>query len=66
MKAEIEVENKQEADLICAGLADPTTLAIVKVIAALQPLTNTERVRVLDWACSTHELFPSRMLWRAT
>jgi hypothetical protein len=40
MKATIEVENREEADLIRAGLADAEVRALVKVMGALNQLPS--------------------------
>jgi len=49
MKASIEVESKKEAELIRAGLNDPSTRALVKVMGALSVLpSDRARTRVLN------------------
>lgn len=40
MKATIEVENRKEAELIKAGLADPAVRAIAKVMGILAGLPS--------------------------
>lgn len=49
MKASIEVSDRKEAELIRAGLADPQTRALVKVIGALSGLTDRAKRRVLEY-----------------
>jgi hypothetical protein len=50
MKTRIEVANLKEARLIKAGLLDPQTRALVKVVGALAPLeTDRSKVRVLKF-----------------
>lgn len=45
MKTKIEVENRKEAKLIRAGLADPQTRALVKVVGALAALPSERAKR---------------------
>lgn len=40
MKSTIEVSDLKEAKLIRAGLSDPATRALVKVMGALRPLES--------------------------
>ena len=48
MRAGIEVESREEADLIRKGLEDPATRALVKVMGALSALpTDRARKRVM-------------------
>ncbi len=48
MKAQIEVADRKEAELIRRGLLDPTTRAMVKVMGALAPLpSDRSKARVL-------------------
>jgi hypothetical protein len=50
MKMRIDVENKKEGELIKAGLLDPTTRALVKVMGALGELSDDRaRRRVLAY-----------------
>jgi hypothetical protein len=56
MKASIVVADRKEAALIIAGLSDPVTRAVVKIVGALQPLpTDKARRRVLRWAAEKLE-----------
>ncbi len=50
MKAAIEVSSRSEAEAIKAGLADPTTRALVLVMGALLQVPEEGRERVLDMA----------------
>jgi hypothetical protein len=47
MKTKIEVENRKEATLIKRGLLDPQTRALVKVMGALQPLSDRAKRRAM-------------------
>lgn len=47
MKTKIEVEGRKEALLIKRGLLDPQTRALVKVMGALQPLTDRAKRRAM-------------------
>jgi hypothetical protein len=47
MQAKIEVADRREAALIRAGLSDPETRALVKVIGALLPLSKSAQRRAL-------------------
>lgn len=50
MKAAIEVADRKEAELIRAGLSDPATRALVKVMGALKPLeSDRARMRALEF-----------------
>lgn len=47
MKATIEVDDREEAELIEAGLSDPTLRATVKVVGALLPFSQGMRAAIL-------------------
>jgi len=50
MKATVEVESRDEAEQIRAGLAEPEARALVKVMGALAPLpTKTRKQRVVKF-----------------
>ena len=49
MKAWIEVENRKEAELIRAGLADPEVRAFVKVMGTLHGHTPRAQRRILHF-----------------
>jgi hypothetical protein len=50
MKANIEVDNRKEADAIRTGLEDPATRAFVIVMGALSTLpSDRARKRVLEF-----------------
>lgn len=49
MKTKVEVENRKEGELLRAGLTDPATRALVKVIGALSALpSDRSRRRVMQ------------------
>jgi hypothetical protein len=51
MKVAIPVKNRQEADALKRGLADPGVLAFVVVVGALMELpTDRARLRTLQFA----------------
>ena len=51
MKTTIEVRNRKEGKLIRAGLKDPETRALVKIMGALDPIETKEMKRAtLDFA----------------
>lgn len=47
MKTTIEVQSKQEGELIKTALDDPTTRAFVQIIGALLPFSPKARARIL-------------------
>lgn len=50
MKTKVEVANQKEAKLIKAGLNDPTTRALTKVVGALSTLpSDRAKLRVLRY-----------------
>jgi len=49
MKANIDVASRQEADDIRTGLEDLELRAMVKITAALAPLDQPTKIRVLGW-----------------
>jgi hypothetical protein len=61
MKANIEVDNRKEAEAIRAGLEDPATRAIVIVMGALSTLPNARaRKRVLEFVRDYFEENPGK------
>lgn len=49
MRMTITVANREEGNLIAAGLADPEVFALVKAIGALAALEDKGRGRALRW-----------------
>jgi hypothetical protein len=50
MKANVEVEDRKEGELIKAGLEDEPTRALVKIMGALSQLDgNRSRLRVINF-----------------
>jgi hypothetical protein len=59
MKANIEVDNRKEADAIRTGLEDPATRAFVIVMGALSTLpSDRARKRVLQYVADYFEENP--------
>lgn len=46
-QAVIECETAKEAELIVAGMSDPTMRAVVKVVGALSPLNREEKISAI-------------------
>jgi hypothetical protein len=55
MKANIDVEDRKEGELIKAGLDDAPTRAVVKVMGALAPLSDRGKRRVLNFVRDFYE-----------
>lgn len=56
MKAQINVIDEQEAEQLRAGLKDPSTRALVKVIGILLPLNDRQRADALNKVCNELEI----------
>jgi hypothetical protein len=55
MKANIDVEDRKEGELIKAGLDDAPTRAVVKVMGALAPLSDRGKRRVMNFVRDFYE-----------
>lgn len=51
MKSFITVRNRKEGEIIRAGLDDPMTRSLVKVMGALKPLDKEAQARTLRYLC---------------
>jgi hypothetical protein len=55
MKVKIDVDNKQQGEIIAAALQDETMRAFVLVTGALKPLSERGRRRVLEFVRDVFE-----------